>query len=127
MDLDSGCSPDLSRPAFARAPVDQWHDRLHHLPRSSRPDKPTFKCLDCHSEIASAHCGAKGLHAAYNIKPGSSLECVNCHSEHNGEDFALDKWDLKTFDHGQTGYGLEGKHSGLDCNQCHTPEHCRRK
>jgi hypothetical protein len=83
----------------------------------------TFKCLDCHSEIAWRIGSRKGLHAAYNIKPGSSLECVNCHSEHNGEDFTLTKWDVKTFDHRQTGYALEGKHSGLGCKQCHTPEH----
>ena len=84
--------------------------------------KPTFKCLDCHSEIARRIAARRGLHAAFNIKPGSSLECTKCHSEHNGEDFPLVKWDLKTFDHAQTGYGLEGKHSGLECNRCHTPE-----
>ncbi len=84
--------------------------------------QPTFKCLDCHSEIARRIAVRKGLHAAYNIKPGSSVECANCHSEHNGEDFPLIKWDLKTFDHAQTGYRLEGKHSGLNCTRCHTPE-----
>ena len=84
--------------------------------------KPTFKCLDCHSEIARRIAARRGLHAAFNIKPGSSLECTKCHSEHNGEDFPLVKWDPKTFDHAQTGYGLEGKHSGLECNRCHKPE-----
>src|ERR1700737_1199563 len=83
--------------------------------------QPTFNCLDCHSEIAWRVRVRKGLHAAYNIQPGSSLECVNCHSEHNGPDFILTKWDLKTFDHSQTGYRLEGKHSGLACNRCHMP------
>jgi hypothetical protein len=85
--------------------------------------KPTFNCLDCHREIARRIGARKGLHATYNIQPGSSLECVNCHSEHNGEDFILTKWDLKTFDHNRTGYRLEGKHSGPGCNRCHTPEH----
>jgi hypothetical protein len=84
--------------------------------------KPTFNCLDCHGEIARRIAVRKGLHATYNLKPGSSLECTKCHSEHNGEDFPLVKWDLKTFDHAQTGYRLEGKHSGLECNRCHTPE-----
>ena len=85
--------------------------------------QPTFKCLDCHSEIAWRIRARKGLHASYNLKAGSSVECVACHSEHNGEDFALTKWDLKSFDHRQTGWGLEGKHVGLGCNQCHAPEH----
>lgn len=85
--------------------------------------EPTFKCLDCHTEIAWRIKAGKGLHASYNLKAGSSLECVTCHSEHNGEDFALTKWDLKHFDHTQTDWKLEGKHIGLECNQCHTPEH----
>ena len=84
--------------------------------------KPTFKCLDCHGEIARRIAVRRGLHATFNIKAGSSQECTKCHSEHNGEDFPLIKWDLKTFDHAKTGYGLEGKHSGLECNRCHNPE-----
>jgi hypothetical protein len=84
--------------------------------------KSTFKCLACHGEIALRIGVRKGLHAAYDIKPGSSQECITCHSEHNGEDFILTKWDPKTFDHGKTGYKLEGKHSGPGCNRCHTPE-----
>jgi len=82
-----------------------------------------FKCLDCHNEIASRLSVGKGLHASYHIAPGSSKDCVRCHSEHNGEDFPIVKWDRNAFDHRQTGYALEGKHSGLICNRCHTAEH----
>lgn len=82
----------------------------------------TFKCLECHTEIASRLAASKGLHATYHITPGSSQECVRCHSEHNGEDFPLIKWDTKTFDHKQTGYVLEGKHAGLACNRCHAAD-----
>src|ERR1700690_1914601 len=82
----------------------------------------TFKCLDCHTEIAWRIRARKGLHASYNLKTGSSLECVPCHSEHNGEDFTITKWERKSFDHRETGWALEGKHTGLNCNQCHTPE-----
>lgn len=81
-----------------------------------------FKCLACHTEIAARLAAHKGLHATYHIAPGSSQECVRCHSEHNGEDFPLIKWDPNTFDHKQTGYALEGKHAGLTCNKCHTSE-----
>ena len=82
-----------------------------------------FKCLDCHGEIAQRLASHTGLHASYGLKPGSSQECARCHSEHNGRDFALIKWDTKTFDHKTTGYALEGKHVGLSCNRCHSPEH----
>jgi len=85
--------------------------------------EPVFKCLDCHTEIASRLNAHKGLHSSYGLQPGSSQGCVNCHSEHNGVDFPLIKWDTRTFDHKQTGYALEGKHAGVDCRKCHTPEH----
>jgi hypothetical protein len=84
--------------------------------------KPTFRCTACHGEIGSRIAARKGLHASYNIEPGSSLECISCHSEHNGEDFVLLKFDVKSFDHRRAGYALEGKHSGLACNRCHTAD-----
>ena len=80
-----------------------------------------LKCLECHTEIAVRLASHKGLHATYNIPPGSSQECARCHSDHNGADFPLIKWDIKTFNHKETGYTLEGKHAGLDCNKCHMP------
>lgn len=82
----------------------------------------TLKCVECHTEIATRIAAGRGLHAHYNIKPGSSQECASCHSEHNGIDFPLVKWDTKTFDHRQTGFALEGKHVGLGCNQCHSAD-----
>ena len=91
----------------------------HQLSRG----EPTFRCSNCHTEIGSRVTAHKGLHSSYNIKSGSSQECVRCHSDHNGEDFPLIKWDIKAFDHKQTGYTLEGKHAGLACAKCHTPEH----
>jgi hypothetical protein len=82
-----------------------------------------LRCLDCHAEIASRLSAHKGLHAIYNIPAGSSQECARCHSEHNGEDFPLIKWDSKTFNHKEAGYLLEGKHAGLACGKCHNPTH----
>jgi hypothetical protein len=39
-------------------------------------------------------------------------------------DFPLVKWTPtpEGFDHSKTGYSLLGKHAGLACNRCHTPE-----
>ncbi len=82
-----------------------------------------LKCLDCHTEIASRLNQHAGLHATYNMSAGTSRECAKCHSEHNGEDFPLVKWNIQAFDHRQTGYPLEGKHAGLSCNRCHAPAH----
>jgi len=82
-----------------------------------------LKCLDCHNEIGNRLNTHKGLHATYHIPTGSSQECARCHSEHNGEDFPLIKWEVKSFNHKETGYALEGKHAGLACNKCHTAAH----
>lgn len=81
-----------------------------------------FKCISCHSDIGARVAGKRGLHGSYHIPAGSSQECVRCHSDHNGLNFPLVKWDPNKFDHKETGYLLEGKHAGLACNKCHLPE-----
>ncbi len=83
----------------------------------------TLKCVECHAEIATRIAAHKGLHSTYNMASGSSKECSRCHSEHNGEDFPLIKWEPKTFDHKLTGYTLEGKHTGVACARCHSADH----
>ena len=85
--------------------------------------QPTFKCLECHREIAARLSAHTGLHASYKLEAGSSQGCVKCHSDHNGEEFQIVKWNPSAFDHKQTGYALEGKHAALACNRCHNPEH----
>jgi hypothetical protein len=85
--------------------------------------KSEFKCISCHTDIGTRIAEKRGLHASYHIPPGSSQECVRCHSDHNGVDFTLIKWDPNKFDHKETGYVLEGKHAGLTCNKCHIPDH----
>ena len=86
--------------------------------------QPVFKCIGCHSDIGARVAAKKGLHGTYHIPAGSSQECVKCHSDHNGANFPLVKWDPSPnkFNHSETGYVLEGKHAGLACNKCHLPE-----
>src|SRR2546425_979679 len=89
--------------------------------------KPDLKCLECHVEIAQRLAEQRGLHATLVGKGGTGRDCARCHSEHNGPDSNLIQWDPspKAFDHSKTGYVLEGKHAGLTCAQCHTPQHIR--
>jgi hypothetical protein len=86
---------------------------------------PAFKCLDCHKEIAQRLASHSGYHAQLGMKNPNGKDCVRCHLEHNGENFSLIHWEpaLKQFDHRQTGYVLEGKHAGADCEKCHSPAH----
>lgn len=81
-----------------------------------------FRCLECHTEIAQRLAAHRGYHAAVFNAQAGERDCARCHSEHNGENFPLIRWEpsLKGFDHSKTGYVLEGKHAGLACQQCHT-------
>ena len=85
----------------------------------------SFKCLECHSDIARRLAARRGLHASFGAISASQKECAGCHSEHNGENFALIRWNpaSNVFDHSKTGYVLQGKHAGLACARCHNASH----
>jgi cytochrome c7-like protein len=85
----------------------------------------SFKCLECHADIAGRVAAKRGLHASFGTVSASQKECATCHSEHNGENFNLIRWNPTpgAFDHSKTGYALEGKHAGLACARCHTAAH----
>jgi hypothetical protein len=86
---------------------------------------PSFRCLECHREIANEIEHNQGLHATYPRLGPPGAACVKCHSDHNGENFALVHWNPTPsgFDHSKTGYMLDGKHAGVDCRACHTAKH----
>src|SRR5215475_6255314 len=86
---------------------------------------PTFKCMDCHKEIAKLLAENRGYHAKLGMKNPNGKDCVRCHLEHNGVDFPLIHWEVPTkqFDHKLTGYPLEGKHAGVACESCHLSSH----
>jgi hypothetical protein len=86
---------------------------------------PTFKCLDCHKEVAKDLFAKHGFHFQIQMRNPNGKDCVNCHLEHNGESSNLIEWpaSLQKFDHTLAGYKLEGKHAALICQQCHTPAH----
>ncbi|RMD95538.1 MAG: cytochrome C [Calditrichaeota bacterium] len=79
----------------------------------------TEKCLSCHVEIQYSIKAKHGYH--YQVLIREKQPCSKCHSEHNGRNFKLIFWPKgqKAFDHDKTGFFLEGKHSQLNCRQCH--------
>ncbi len=82
-----------------------------------------YKCLECHQEIRRRLDERRGLHPSLVGGDRRGSICVTCHSEHNGRDFALIRWDapVARFDHHRAGYALEGKHASLACQTCHQP------
>jgi hypothetical protein len=119
--LPSGVLAQISPGALARAHASldgPLHCASCHKLGKGATD---LKCLDCHAEIAQRLAARRGFHASV-LKPGATgRDCVPCHSDHNGRDFSLVRWDpsLKGFDHRKTGYPLEGGHASLTCEQCH--------
>src|SRR5262249_25552066 len=86
---------------------------------------PTFKCLECHKEVAQALAMKHGYHAQLQMRNPNGKDCVRCHLEHNGENFNLIHWEPSQakFDHKLTGFSLEGKHTTVPCEKCHTQAH----
>jgi cytochrome c7-like protein len=75
------------------------------------------KCLTCHTALGQRIAAGKGLHA----RPGYTA-CERCHVEHQGRAFEIVFWGKEgkaAFDHGQTGFRLEGRHAALGCETCH--------
>lgn len=82
-----------------------------------------LKCLSCHEEIRRMLEQKRGYHGRV-VRGGAAqaaADCVRCHSEHNGRNHRLVRWkpSKEKFDHGETGWALEGKHAALRCEQCH--------
>jgi predicted CXXCH cytochrome family protein len=84
-----------------------------------------LRCLTCHQEIRLLIAQREGYHGrAVNAAKGD-LDCARCHTEHYGENFQIFQWPKSKaeFDHRTTGYVLQGRHTGLSCEQCHTSRH----
>ena len=74
------------------------------------------KCLACHTEIQSRIASGKGYHSSANVKGNA---CFSCHSEHNGKESKLIRFDTGNFNHALTGYTLYGAHAAAECPDCH--------
>jgi hypothetical protein len=122
--------PSQSRAQISPGPLARAHSSLNGTTQCSSchvfgASAPTFKCLDCHKEVAEALANKHGFHFHLQMQNPKGKDCVRCHLEHNGENFNLIHWEPseKNFDHRSTGYALEGKHSTVPCQQCHSPAH----
>jgi len=78
------------------------------------------KCLACHTEILKRINLQKGYHSSAEVK---GKQCFACHSEHNGKNFQLIRFDVTKFDHILTGYSLSVPHAKKDCRDCHASQY----
>ena len=114
--------PAMVRAQISPGPLSRAHATLEGSTRCLEchdPDKgvSASKCLACHKPLQARVAAGKGLHARADYR-----NCKTCHIEHQGLDYELVWWGKAgraTFDHGQTGQLLAGKHAQLSCEQCH--------
>jgi len=74
------------------------------------------KCLACHTEMADRIRVKKGYHSSSDV---TGKQCSSCHSEHNGKNFQLVRFDTKKFDHNLSGFRLSEPHAKKECKDCH--------
>jgi hypothetical protein len=117
-------APVVAWSQISPGPLSWAHSRLEGSTRCLECHDPSqgassAKCLACHDTLRARIEAGRGLHA----RPEYG-ECRECHVEHQGEEYALVWWGeagRESFDHGLTGYVLEGRHRQLDCDRCHVP------
>ena len=79
------------------------------------------RCESCHTDIGQQRLFRTGMHG----RLPNSNDCGRCHTEHNGRDAAITKYDLDTFEHEWlTDFSLDKHHTGFDdrpivCDDCH--------
>jgi len=73
-------------------------------------------CLDCHRALGDQIAAGRGPHAEAAFQ-----RCERCHSEHNGREFELVRFEggERAFDHQRAGWRLAGRHARLACRDCH--------
>ncbi len=98
-----------------------------------------FTLVGRHSQVTCGQCHAN-VRAVADFQSASPA-CIDCHrkdDEHAGtfgtncaQCHTSDTWDNAKFDHNQAAFKLEGKHSSVECAQCHvnnvfkgTPQTC---
>lgn len=81
-----------------------------------------FKCLDCHTEISGMINSGRGFHSSGAVK---GQKCSSCHNEHHGKNFRIVVFNKDKFDHSKTLFNLTGKHSKINCIDCHQSKYIR--
>ena len=74
-------------------------------------------CLDCHKPVALDVANKTGYHG--RSPEAAALTCSDCHTDHQGRDAQITRFDRQTFDHRQTDFPLDKGHEAVRCEGCH--------
>jgi hypothetical protein len=91
--------------------------------------------LGAHAEVSCGACHFPDDNGATSqIFQGLAQNCIECHDNVHGDQFAIDgvtdcirchdtfSWFPNEFDHNLTAFPLDGAHAEVDCKTCHIPE-----
>lgn len=108
---------------FSPGPLSKAHADLEGIGNCTRchaegGKHDNAKCLSCHEEIGSRQARNEGYHRTVKAR-----QCAECHREHKGAGAEIIEWlpSKRAFNHGLTGWPLEGSHKKQDCKKCHEP------
>ncbi len=93
-----------------------------HDPLSDRPQGEL--CIACHTEIGVDVNYDAGFHG--RLPTSQRMQCSSCHTDHEGRDQVIAKFDEATFDHALTDFFLFGAHLDVACVDCHVPGELHR-
>lgn len=109
------------RAQLSPGPLHQSHEALEGVARCTQchalgKGVERERCLTCHEPLRARITERRGLHA----RPGYE-NCIACHSDHHGRDYAMIRWpgEQRDFAHTETGYELRLAHAKLECRGCH--------
>jgi hypothetical protein len=109
---------------FSPGPLAKPHGKLEGLDKcarchEARKSLSAETCLACHTELTPRIEERAGFHG--RLAPEKRDACQACHPDHRGRDFPLVDWegDRKSFEHGRTGWRLQGAHARVGCGECH--------
>jgi hypothetical protein len=108
---------------FSPGPLSKKHAKLEGIASCTKchgegAQHDNTKCLSCHQEIGKRQAKNEGYHRTVKAR-----SCAECHREHRGLGAELVEWSpsRRAFNHGLTGWPLEGAHKKPDCKSCHEP------
>lgn len=87
------------------------------------PASMTTRCLDCHTNVKDEMGNPKTLHGQV-IHSAADANCRNCHTEHQGVQAELTRFDISGFQHESTGFSLKShvkmtNGQPFTCADCH--------
>ncbi|MBI5463422.1 MAG: hypothetical protein HY966_00535 [Ignavibacteriales bacterium] len=129
------CHPDVHRGAFVErygSACTRCHTERGFVPSTytaASHNKSKFHLRGAHGATPCRVCHQRGKELVFRF---ADHTCSSCHADRHQRRFdkymagkncdachSVESWEVRSFDHGATGFALQGKHANAACNSCH--------